>query len=302
MLIAALRAQEEPVSAVAPALDPAHTIAEAPELEAPPVWHAWLTSFRVWAPVMHALCFLAIFTGVSTRALVLGVALYWLRMFGMTGAYHRYFAHRTYRTSRWFQFVLGFLGCMGVERGPLWWAATHRKHHRHSDQPEDAHSPVQRGFWYAHVGWLSEQKQMETDLSKVKDLARYPELRWLDRNHWLAPLIGLIACYLIAGWSGVVVGAFWSTVALWHGTFAVNSLSHLVGSRRFETTDDSRNHFLIAIFTMGEGWHNNHHHYQASARQGFRWWEIDLTYYILCGLAAVGLIRDLRQPPKHMLS
>jgi len=283
------------------ALAPELAAAEPSEIIQPPVWHLWLTSFRVWAPVMHALCFLAIFTGVSQRAVVLAVSLYWLRMFGMTGAYHRYFSHRTYKTSRPFQFVLGFLGCMGVERGPLWWAATHRKHHRYSDQPEDTHSPVQRGFWYSHVGWLTELKQMDTDLSKVKDLAKYPELLWLDKYHWVAPLSGLIACYFIAGWSGVVLGAFWSTVALWHGTFMVNSLSHLVGSRRFETTDDSRNHWLVAIFTMGEGWHNNHHHYQASARQGFRWWEIDLSYYVLRCLAAVGLIWDLREPPAHMM-
>jgi stearoyl-CoA desaturase (delta-9 desaturase) len=163
------------------------------------------------------------------------------------------------------------------------------------------HSPVQRGFWYSHVGWLSELKQMETDLGKVKDLARYPELRWLDRYHWVAPLLALVGCYLIAGWSGVVIGGFWSTVALWHGTFAVNSLAHLIGTRRFPTSDDSRNHWLVAIITMGEGWHNNHHHYQASARQGFRWWEIDLTYYVLRALSAVGLIWDLRQPPARLL-
>ncbi len=271
------------------------------EIARPSAWHVWLSSFRVWAPVLHAMCFLAILTGVSTRALILCAALYWLRMFGMTGAYHRYFSHRSYKTSRWFQFVLGFLGCMGVERGPLWWAATHRKHHRYSDQPEDVHSPVQRGFWHAHLGWVAATEHMETDLSTVKDLARYPELRWLDRYHWISPLVGVIACYLIAGWSGVVVGGLWSTVLLWHGTFAVNSFSHLFGSRRFETTDDSRNHFLVAIFTMGEGWHNNHHHYQSSTRQGFRWWEIDLSYYVLRGLAAVGLVWDLREPPAHMM-
>jgi stearoyl-CoA desaturase (delta-9 desaturase) len=271
------------------------------EIERPPSWHLFLTSFRVWAPLLHGLCLLALVTGVTTRALVLGIVLYWVRMFAMTGGYHRYFSHRSYRTSRPFQFLLGFLGTMGVERGPLWWAATHRKHHRHSDQRGDVHSPVQRGFWHAHLGWLAAEEQMETDLRLVKDLHRYPELRWLDRYHWVGPLCGLILCYLIAGASGVVVGGIWSTVALWHGTFSVNSLSHLFGSRRFATADDSRNHWLIALYTMGEGWHNNHHHFMASARQGFRWWEIDLSYYVLRGLAALGLVWDLKQPPPQLL-
>jgi stearoyl-CoA desaturase (delta-9 desaturase) len=269
---------------------------------APPRWHLWLSSFRVWAPVLHLGCLLVFFTGVTERAVVLAVSLYWVRMFGMTGGYHRYFAHRAYRTSRAFQFMLGFLGCMGLERGPLWWSATHRKHHRHSDRPEDVHSPVQRGFWHAHVGWVAAVEQMDTDLRLVRDLERFPELRWLDRYHWVSPLLGLAACYLIAGQSGVVLGGFWSTVAVWHGTFSVNSLSHMFGTRRFATPDDSRNHFLIAVYTMGEGWHNNHHRYMGSARQGFRWWEVDLSYYVLCGLAAVGLIWDLKQPPAHLLA
>ncbi len=271
------------------------------DIVVPSRFHVWLSSFRVWAPVLHALCFLAFFTGVTERAVVLAVSLYWVRMFGMTGGYHRYFAHRAYRTSRPFQFALGFLGCMGLERGPLWWSATHRKHHRHADQPEDVHSPVQRGFWYAHIGWVAATEQMDTDLRLVRDLERFPELCWLDRYHWVSPLVGLAACYFIAGPSGAVLGGFWSTVALWHGTFSVNSLSHLIGTRRFATADDSRNHWLIALYTMGEGWHNNHHRFMASARQGFRWWEVDLSYYILRALAAVGLIWDLKQPPAHLL-
>lgn len=283
-------------TAPSPDLDPAPT-----DIIAPSRWHVWLTSFRVWAPILHALCFLAVFTGVTQRAVVLALSLYWLRMFGMTGGYHRYFAHRSYRTSRVFQFLLGFLGCMGLERGPLWWSATHRKHHRYSDQPGDAHSPVQRGFWYAHLGWVAAVEQMDTDLRFVRDLERFPELRWLDRYHWVSPVCGLIACYVIAGPSGAVLGGFWSTVALWHGTFSVNSLSHLVGTRRFATADDSRNHWLIALYTMGEGWHNNHHRFMGSARQGFRWWEVDLSYYVLRVLAALRLIWDIKEPPAHLL-
>jgi stearoyl-CoA desaturase (delta-9 desaturase) len=239
--------------------------------------------------------------GVTARALWLGIALYWIRMFGMTGGYHRYFAHRSYRTSRVFQFLLGWLGCMGVEKGPLWWAATHRAHHRHSDQPADPHSPKQRGLWHAHVGWVSDHLNVDTDLSAVRDLARYPELRWLDKYHYVPPGIGLLCCGLIAGWSGVVVGAIWSTVALWHGTFSINSLAHAWGTRRYATTDDSRNNLWLALMTMGEGWHNNHHHFAASARQGFFWWEIDASYYVLRALAAVGLVWDLKEPPRHII-
>jgi stearoyl-CoA desaturase (delta-9 desaturase) len=269
---------------------------------APSRFHRFFTSFWLWAPLLHLACFLALLTGVSMRALILGVALYWLRMFGMTGSFHRYFAHRSYKTSRLFQFLLGWLGCMGVERGPLWWASIHRAHHKFSDGPDDVHSPLRRGFWWAHVGWLAASVHGETDLGLVKDLARYPELRWLDRYHFVPPLVGLAGCWLIAGWSGMVLGGAWSTVALWHGTFAINSLAHLLGTRRYATTDDSRNNWWLALVTMGEGWHNNHHHYMTSARQGFFWWEVDASYYVLRALAAVGLIWDVKEPPARLLA
>jgi stearoyl-CoA desaturase (delta-9 desaturase) len=262
----------------------------------------WMASFRVWAPILHLACFAAIWTGVTERALLLGIGLYWLRMFGMTGAYHRYFSHRSYKTSRPFQFLLGWLGCLGVEKGPLWWAATHRTHHRYSDEPQDPHSPVQKGFWHAHVGWVADHENVDTDLRLVRDLQRYPELRWLDRYHYVPLIFGIAGCWLVAGWSGVVIGCAWSTVALWHGTFTINSLCHLWGSRRYPTSDDSRNNFWLALLTMGEGWHNNHHHYAASARQGFYWWEVDASYYVLRGLAALGLVWDLKEPPAHVLA
>ncbi len=259
-----------------------------------------ISLFIFWG--IHVACLSAIWTGVSARAVAIAIALYWLRMFAITGGYHRYFSHRTYKTSRWFQFALAWLGASSVQKGPLWWAATHRRHHRYSDLPGDVHSPRLHGFWQSHVGWIVGAKHVDTDMQLVKDLARYPELVWLNPFHWVPPVLLAALCYLIAGGSGLVVGFGWSTVALWHGTFTINSLSHLFGRQRFVTGDDSRNNWLLALITMGEGWHNNHHHYMKSVNQGFYWWEIDMSYYLLRGLAAVGLVWDLRRPPVRVLA
>ena len=251
---------------------------------------------------VHLACFAAIWSGLSGAAVALAIVLFWTRMFVITAGYHRYFSHRSYKTSRWFQFLLAVAGTTCVEKGPIWWAATHRRHHRFSDEPADVHSPVQRGFWYSHVGWILGTEHVDTDVGAVRDLARYPELRWLGKYHVLPPIALAVACFAIAGWSGLVVGFVWSTVLLWHSTFTINSLAHVFGSRRYATTDDSRNNWLLAILTLGEGWHNNHHHYMASARQGFFWWEIDVAYYILRGMEAIGLVWDLKRPPSHVLA
>jgi stearoyl-CoA desaturase (delta-9 desaturase) len=228
-------------------------------------------------------------------ALVL--ASYALRIFGITAGYHRYFSHRTYRTSRAFQLALAVLGCTAVQKGPLWWAAHHRDHHRWSDTPDDVHSPVQRGFWWSHVGWILSRTHHATKLDRVKDLARFPELRFLDRFHVLPPIAYATAIFLAFGLPGLLWGFCVATVLTWHGTFLVNSLAHVIGRRRYATRDASRNSAIIAVLTLGEGWHNNHHHYQSTANQGWFWWELDVTYYVLRGLAAVGLVRDLRLPP-----
>ena len=240
-----------------------------------------------------------ILLGWSWWGLGLALLLYLPRMFLATGVYHRYFSHRSYKTSRWFQFVLA-LGAVSIaEKGVLWWAAHHRNHHKLSDQPGDLHAP-RYGFWWSHVGWIISPAFEGTDLDKVKDLAKYPELRWLDRWWILPPVAVAVATFLLGGWFGLVWGFFVCQVLSWHGTFTINSLTHIFGTRRYDTEDDSRNHWLLALITFGEGWHNNHHHYQVSARQGFRWWEIDITYYILRGLAAVGLIWDLHGVPDHI--
>ncbi len=251
--------------------------------------------------VVHLACFAALWSGITWEAVALGIGLYWLRIFAIGAGYHRLFSHRAYRTSRIFQFILAFLAQSSAQKSVLWWASKHRHHHLHSDTERDVHSPRHTGFIYSHVGWIFTPRHETTDLAKVADLARYPELMWLHK--WeLAPAVMLaVICFLVAGWPGLVVGFLWSTVAVYHGTFCINSLAHVRGSKRYVTGDDSRNNWLLALFTMGEGWHNNHHAYQSSVRQGFRWWEIDMTFYILKILSWFGIVWDLKTPPEQVL-
>ena len=251
--------------------------------------------------LVHVACFAAFWTGLSWPAVLLAIALYWLRIFAIGAGYHRYFSHRAFRTSRIFQFCLAFLAQTSAQLGVLWWASKHRQHHRHSDTALDVHSPVRSGFLYAHFGWIFVPRNEATDYAVVRDLARYPELMWLDRHPYLPALLLAAASWLIAGWAGLVVGFCWSTVAVWHATFSINSLAHVIGRQRYVTGDQSRNNWLLALLTMGEGWHNNHHAYQASARQGFRWWEFDPTFYALRVLAWLGVVWDLHLPPRAVV-
>lgn len=264
--------------------------------------------------VLIHLAVLAIFwVGASWTALAVCLLLYVVRMFAITGGYHRYFSHRSFDTSRLFQFILAFVGATSAQKGPLWWASHHRHHHRHSDTEEDIHSPGLRGFWWAHVGWVLSDKYLKADMNSVKDLFRYPELRLLDRLHLLAPLSLAVALYLAGIWIEIaypqlhtsgpqlfVWGFVVSTVMLYHGTFLINSLTHIWGTRRFQTSDDSRNNLILALITLGEGWHNNHHRYPGSERQGFYWWEIDISHYILKVLSWFGLVWNLRAPPERI--
>jgi stearoyl-CoA desaturase (Delta-9 desaturase) len=251
--------------------------------------------------LVHLACFAAIWTGVTWQALAICVTLYWLRIFAIGAGYHRYFSHRAYATSRVFQFVLAFVAQSTAQKSVLWWASKHRHHHLHSDTEQDVHSPRHKGFIYSHAGWIFARKHDKPDLAKVTDLMRYPELMWLHKFELLPAILLAILCFLLAGWSGLVVGFFWSTVLVYHATFCINSLAHVSGSTRYVTGDDSRNNWLLAVFTMGEGWHNNHHAFQSSVRQGFRWWEIDPTYYLLRALSWTGLVWDLRTPPEQVL-
>jgi stearoyl-CoA desaturase (delta-9 desaturase) len=252
--------------------------------------------------LVHLAALGVFWTGVTATSIVLCVLLYVVRMWALTAGFHRYFSHRSYKTSRIFQFVLAFMGQSSAQRGVLWWAAIHRHHHRHSDTPDDVHSPRHAGFFFSHVGWIFSRQKSEADYSLIPDFARYPELRFLDRHPYVPAFLLAVACFLLDGWAGLIVGFFLSTVVLYHGTFAINSLAHVIGKQRYLTGDDSRNNWWLAVVTLGEGWHNNHHHYQSSTRQGFFWWEIDVSYYVLKAMAWTGLVWNLRAPPAAVVS
>ena len=251
--------------------------------------------------LIHLLAFGSIWTGITPAAAICCAVLYFVRMFAVTGVYHRYFSHRTYKTSRFFQFCLAFLAQTSAQRGALWWAAHHRHHHRYSDQPEDLHSVANDGFWYSHMLWIFDDGNQATDYNRIRDFARFPELRFLNKYYLLPPIALGTLVFFTLGASGLFFGFFASTVLLWHGTFTINSLSHVFGNKRFNTTDHSRNNWLLAIVTMGEGWHNNHHRYSGSTRQGFYWYEYDITYYILKALSFVGLVWKLSPVPESVL-
>jgi stearoyl-CoA desaturase (delta-9 desaturase) len=252
--------------------------------------------------LVHLGCFAAIWSGVSPGALALCGVLYGLRMFGVCAGYHRYFSHRSFATSRILQFVLAVIAQSSAQSSVLWWAAKHRHHHRFSDTDEDLHSPLHRSFFYSHLGWLFDQRNRGADFAQVKDLARFPELRWLHRFEFAPAALVAVLSFAIAGWQGLVVGFLWSTVLVYHATFCINSVAHVYGRSRYVTADGSRNNALLALLTLGEGWHNNHHAYQSSARQGFRWWEIDPTYYVLLALAKSRLVWDLKTPPAAVVA
>ena len=251
---------------------------------------------------LHVVCFGLLWTGTNPIDWAVCGVLYLVRTFGVMAGYHRYFSHRAFKTSRVFQFVLAVLAESTLQKGVLWWAAHHRTHHKYTDLPWDVHSPVQTGFWHSHMVWLAGVGSEDTRDDKVRDLAKFPELVWISKNWALPPLALAGAVYLWLGWSGLLLGFCVSTVLVWHATFMVNSLAHMLGTQRFATGDTSRNNWLISLFTLGEGWHNNHHHYMNSARQGFYWWEIDITYYVLRLLAALGIIWDLRPVPDEVLA
>ena len=261
---------------------------------------------------LHAGCLGALIVGWSWPAVVAAVAFYWVRMFALTGFYHRYFSHRTFKANRFWQFMFGVLGMTAMQKGPRWWAAHHRVHHRESDQVGDSHSPVQRGFLWSHIGWITSRQNLVTDFAQVPDLVKFPELMFLNRFDWLVPSLAIVSMYFlgqglaqvfptsgVTGLQMVVWGFFISTTVLFHAVSSINSVAHCVGNRRYNTGDQSRNNFMLALVTMGEGWHNNHHAYCGTAHQGFYWWEVDATYYVLWAMSKVGIISDLRQVPKQ---
>jgi stearoyl-CoA desaturase (delta-9 desaturase) len=264
------------------------------------VKQARLPYFQSWPLfVCHGIALVGPFlVTFAWRYVALAAILYAVRMCLLSAGYHRYFAHRSFKTSRAFQLVLALAGGTCTQRGPLWWAANHRYHHAHSDQADDIHSPARHGLFWSHLGWIVSRRYETTRLDRVRDFAHYPELRWLDRHHYIPSWLFLGTLVAIGGWPAGIWGCFVSTTFLWHATFCVNSVAHRLGRRRYPTGDESRNSAALAVATMGEGWHNNHHHYQSSSRLGFYWWEIDPTYYLLRLFAALGLVWELRAPPR----
>jgi stearoyl-CoA desaturase (delta-9 desaturase) len=260
--------------------------------------------------LLHLFCFNVIWVGCSNIALWFCFFSYFFRMFFITGFYHRYFSHKTFKTNRFFQFLFGFLGATAGQRGPLWWASHHRQHHRHTDTEQDPHSPLHQGFLWSHIQWFLTQKNFHTDYNNIPDLEKFTELKWLDKFEDLAPILLGVSCYCIGSFLGsykpdlqtnglqlLTWGFIVPTVLVMHVTFCINSIAHSFGKKRYKTKDESRNNFILAILTLGEGWHNNHHHFPGSVRQGFYWWEIDITYYLLKVLNFLGIIRDLKMVP-----
>ena len=263
---------------------------------------------------IHLGCLGLFWVGWSWTAVSIALFLYFTRMFAITAFLHRYFSHRTFKTNRFFQFIFAVIASSAMQRGALWWAAHHRKHHKESDTEKDVHSPHTKSFLWSHIGWITSRKNFLTDYTAIKDFARFPELVFLNRFNKLIPLLLGVLLFVSGewlslnapslntnGWQLIVWGWFISTTALLHGTSTINSLSHLYGKKRFDTGDESRNNFWLSLITLGEGWHNNHHYYMHSARQGFYWWELDITYYGLKIMSFIGIIHDLRPVPKHIL-
>ena len=255
------------------------------------------------------------FSSFSWSAVILCIVSYYVRMFGVSGIYHRYFSHRTYQVSRFTQFLMAAWGCNALQRGPLWWASTHRIHHSYSDQPGDVHSPVLYGFWWSHIGWLLAKENDHSRFENIKDLTKYKELVWLEKFHYLPPLLYGIGLYFFGramqlyfpnlgmdGFQAFTWGFLVSTIFLYHGTFTVNSICHIFGSKPFDTGDESRNNFWIALITMGEGWHNNHHYYQTSEKQGMHWWQIDMAHYVIWTFSKLGIVSKIKTFPKRTYS
>ena len=264
---------------------------------------------------VHLMPLGALFTGATWFDWTVCAFLYFFRMFWITGGYHRYFAHKSYKTSRWFQFVIAFLAQTSAQKGALWWAGNHRHHHRHSDTPEDPHSMKLHGFWYSHVGWIVGPDYKDTDFKRMGDFVKYPELMWLNKYYLIPPFLlalgvmalgaivdggSITAFFSVYGFSALFIGFFLSTVITYHGTFSINSIMHKFGNQRYDTSDESKNSLWLALLTLGEGWHNNHHYYEVASRQGFFWWEVDITYYGLKILSWLGLIWELKGVPDYI--
>jgi stearoyl-CoA desaturase (delta-9 desaturase) len=231
---------------------------------------------------------------------VLWACSHFLRAIGLTLVFHRYLAHRAFQMNRGVRLLWAFLGTAAMQKGPLWWAGHHIDHHKYADREGDPHSPVVSGFYYAHIGWfLNDARHDELDRANpvVRDFSLVPELRWLDRYYAVPPILWAAGMYVLGGLPWLAWGFCLPTVTLAHATFAINTVNHMFGSRRFDTPDESRNNLFTAIFAAGEGWHNNHHRYQRAARNGFYWWEVDPTYAVIRVMEWFGLVWGVQAVP-----
>ena len=254
---------------------------------------------------IQASALLVFFVPFSWALVGLWAASHFIRAIGLTLAFHRYFAHRSFQMNRVARFVWAFIGTAAMQKGPLWWAGHHVNHHRYADRDGDPHSPAISGFYYAHIGWfLNDTKydRLPPTNPVVRDFSKAPEIAWLEQCFWAPPLMFAVALFLIGGWPYFIWGFATPTMTLAHATFAINTVNHLWGSRRFETHDDSRNNAVTAFFSAGEGWHNNHHRYQRAARNGFYWWEVDITWYVIRAMAAVSLAWNIQEVPTRIYS
>ena len=225
------------------------------------------------------------------------------RMIGLTLCFHRHLSHRAFKLNRAVRFVFAWLGTAALQKGPIWWAGNHVYHHKFADREGDPHSPVVSGFFHSHLGWFTNDTRWDkVDASNpvVREFSRDPELRWLDRYYAVPPALLALGLFLAGGWPWLVYGFCVPTFTLAHSTLAINSINHLFGSRRFETKDNSRNNLWTTLLTLGEGWHNNHHRFQRAARNGFYWWELDPTYWVVKALAVMGLASDVIPVPSRV--
>jgi stearoyl-CoA desaturase (delta-9 desaturase) len=239
----------------------------------------------------------------SWRALLVTILLYWASVgLGISMGYHRLHTHRSYKLPRALEYFLAFCGTLSLEGGPIFWVATHRIHHQYSDKPGDPHSP-RDGAWWSHIGWLlvGESKHNDTKLMSkyAPDLARDPFYATLNTYHWI-PIVVVSALLLIFGGLPMLLWATCMRLTFGlHATWTVNSITHLWGTRRFQTRDDSRNNVLIALITFGEGWHNNHHAHPTSARHGLAWYEIDFSWIQISILKFFGIAKAVRVAKTH---
>lgn len=260
-----------------------------------------LTQTVFW--IVQASALLVFAVPFSAGLVALWAMSHFLRAIGLTLAFHRYFAHRAFKMNRAVQFVWAFIGTAAMQKGPLWWAGHHVNHHKYADREGDPHSPMVSGIYYAHIGWFlndTKHDMLESTNPVVRDFSKFPEIRFLDTYFFVPPLLLALAMYALGGFPWLVWGFCFPTVTLAHATFAINTVNHLFGSRRFDTIDESRNNAFTAFFAVGEGWHNNHHRYQRAARNGFYWWEFDPTWYVIRTMQLLGLAWDVQPVPPRI--